>query len=230
MHPPGTAAQPVPAPSARREVPVSRTALWWCLGLGLGMVLGELIQLLTPGERVLPALATASPEVASAVAVWPWGLAAASGALLLVGMRPVARVAVDRRTAVGLRRTGRPAIAKVMRVSDPAPGPRALVAASLLVLSPTGRIYSSDVHWMLDPVDAGSLRTGAVIPVRVDPQAPHTVALDTLADSRARMDGIDPETAFSTRRRLRQLVTRMRGWSRIAVLAGAVGGALIVVI
>jgi tetrahydromethanopterin S-methyltransferase subunit G len=86
------------------------------------------------------------------------------------------------------------------------------------------------VHWTLDPVDAGSLRTGAVIPVRIDPQAPHTAVLDTLADSRARMDGIDPETAFSTRRRLRQLVSRMRGWSRIAILAGAVVGLLIVLL
>jgi hypothetical protein len=44
------------------------------------------------------------------------------------------------------------------------------------------------------------------------------------------MDGIDPETAFSTRRRLRQLVSRMRGWSRIAILAGAVVGLLIVLL
>jgi hypothetical protein len=162
--------------------------------------------------------------------VWPWGLAASAGALLLVGLRPVARITVDRRTAARLRRTGTVAIAKVMRASTPAPGPRAAVDASLLLRSPTGRIYSSDVHWTLDPVDAGSLRTGAVIPVRIDPQAPHTAVLDTLADSRARMDGIDPETAFSTRRRLRQLVSRMRGWSRLAILAGAVVGLLIVLL
>jgi hypothetical protein len=194
------------------------------------MVVGELVHLTTLGVIDLPTVAFTSPLVATVLTVWPWGLAASAGALLLVGLRPVARITVDRRTAARLRRTGTVAIAKVMRASTPAPGPRAAVDASLLLRSPTGRIYSSDVHWTLDPVDAGSLRTGAVIPVRIDPQAPHTAVLDTLADSRARMDGIDPETAFSTRRRLRQLVSRMRGWSRIAILAGAVVGLLIVLL
>jgi hypothetical protein len=194
------------------------------------MVVGELVHLTTLGVIDLPTVAFTSPLVATVLTVWPWGLAASAGALLLVGLRPVARITVDRRTAARLRRTGTVAIATVMRASTPAPGPRAAVDASLLLRSPTGRIYSSDVHWTLDPVDAGSLRTGAVIPVRIDPQAPHTAVLDTLADSRARMDGIDPETAFSTRRRLRQLVSRMRGWSRIAILAGAVVGLLIVLL
>jgi hypothetical protein len=133
------------------------------------MVVGELVHLTTLGVIDLPTVAFTSPLVATVLTVWPWGLAASAGALLLVGLRPVARITVDRRTAARLRRTGTVAIAKVMRASTPAPGPRAAVDASLLLRSPTGRIYSSDVHWTLDPVDAGSLRTGAVIPVRIDP-------------------------------------------------------------
>lgn len=220
-----------PAPAvAHREMPVGRTALWWCLGLGLGMVAGELIHLLTEGRILLPTAAAGSPLLTHVLTVWPWGLAAAAGALLLVGMRPVARIEVDRRTAAHLCRTGTSAIAKVLRASTPRPGPRAAVDASLLLRSPAGVIYSSDVHWTLDPVDAGRLRTGAVVPVRVDPHAPHVAALDTLADSRARLDGIDADAAFSTRRRVAQLVHRLRGWSRIAVATGIVAGLVIVLV
>src|SRR5699024_8542365 len=139
---------------AVREVPVGRTALWWCLGLGTGMVLGELANLVVRGTLGLPDAAGASPPVAAALALWPWGLALAAGALLLAGMRPAARIAIDRRTAAHVRRTGAPAIASVLRASAPSPGPRAAVDARLLVLTRSGRMFPTDVHWTLDPIDA----------------------------------------------------------------------------
>ena len=211
-------------------MPVGRTALWWCLGLGLGMVVGELFHLLRHGQIMLPTAATGSPLLTHVLTLWPWGLAAAAGALLLVGMRPVTRIEVDRKTAAHLCRTGTSVIAKVLRASTPRPGPRAAVDASLLLRSPAGFIYSSDVHWTLDPVDAGRLRSGTVVPVRIDPRAPHVAALDTLADSRSRLDGIDADAAFSARRRAAQLAHRLRGWSRIAVLTGIAARLLIVLV
>src|SRR5690625_7987153 len=81
-----------------RAAPAGRTALWWCLGLGLGMILGELANLLTLGSLGLPDAAAASPLVAATLTLWPWGLAGAAGALLLAGMRPASRVWLDRRS------------------------------------------------------------------------------------------------------------------------------------
>jgi len=213
-----------------RAAPAGRTALWWCLGLGLGMILGELANLLTLGSLGLPDAAAASPLVAATLTLWPWGLAGAAGALLLAGMRPASRVWLDRRTTVLIRRTGAPAIAKVMRASEPTPGPRAGLDASLLVRTSTGRMYSTDVHWTLDPVDAGSVRKRVVVPVRIDPTAPRWAALDTQADSRAVAPGVDLDSAFSTRRRLRQMLNRTRWSSRIAVLVSGVAGLLLVAV
>lgn len=220
---------PVPV-TASREVPVGRTALWWCLGLGTGMVLGELVNLIMRGSLGLPDAADASLPVATALTLWPWGLALASGSLLLAGMRPAARIAVDRRTAAHLRRTGAPAIASVLRASEPSPGSRAALDVTLLVLTRSGRMFSTDVHWTLDPVDAGTLRKKAVVPVRIDPSSPHCAALDTVADSRVHTAGVDLAAAFSARRRLRQTVARTRRSSRIAVLAGTLAGLLLVLL
>lgn len=207
-----------------RATPVGRTALWWCLGLGVGMVVGELVNLLTLGTLGLPDAAHASPLVAATLTVWPWGLAGAAGALLLTGMRPAARIWIDRRTAAHVRRTGAPAIAKVMRTSEPTPGPRSGLDVTLLIRTRTGRMFSTDVHWTLDPVDAGSVWRRSVLPVRLDPSDPRLAVLDTQADSRAIAPGIDLDGAFSTGRRLRQMVDRTRWSSRIAVLvSGAVG-------
>ncbi|MGO1399296.1 MAG: hypothetical protein ACTHYJ_10545 [Brevibacterium yomogidense] len=213
-----------------RATPVGRTALWWCLGLGVGMVAGELVSLLTLGVMGLPDAAQASPLVAATLALWPWGLAVAAGALLLAGMRPAARLEIDRRTAAHIRRTGAPAIAKVMRASDPTPGPRAGLDATLLIRTSTGRMFSTDVHWTLDPVDAGSVRKRSVLPVRLDPSAPRRAVLDTQADSRAFAPGVDLDTAFSARRRLRQMVQRTRWSSRIALLVGGLAGLLLVTV
>lgn len=230
---------------AVREVPVGRTALWWCLGLGAGMVVGELTNLVLRGTLGLPDAAGASPPVAAALALWPWGLALAAGALLLAGMRPATRITIDRRTAAHIRRTGAPAIATVLRASTPDPGPRAAVEATLLVLTRTGRMFPTDVHWTLDPVDASTVRKRAVVPVRIDPSAPHRTVLDTLADSRGSAAGVDPVTgadshvpavgvdpdmAFSARHRLRQAVGRVRRSSRVAVVAGALAGLLLVML
>lgn len=215
---------------AAREVPVGRTALWLCLGLGTGMVMGELANLILRGTLGLPDAAGASPPVAAALALWPWGLALAAGALLLAGMRPAARIALDRRTAAHLRRTGAPAIATVLHASAPSPGPQAAVDVTLLVVTHAGRMFATDVHWTLDPVDAGTLRRRAVVPVRIDPSAPHRTVLDTLADSRGSVVGVDPAAAFSARRRLRQAVGRLRRSSRVAVVAGALAGLLLVVL
>lgn len=209
---------------------MGRTALWWCLGLGMGMVLGELVNLIVRGSLGLPDAADASLPVATALTLWPWGLALASAALLLAGMRPAMRIEVDRRTAARLHRTGAPAIASVLQVSEPSPGPRAALDVTLLVLTRTGRMYTTDVHWTLDPVDAGTLRKRAVVPVRIDPSSPHCAALDTLADSRVHTAGMDVAAAFSTRRRFQRTVTRTRPSSRVAVLVGTLAGLLIVVL
>ncbi len=213
-----------------RATPVGRTALWWCLGLGLGMVLGELVNLLTLGTLGLPDAAHASPLVAATLTLWPWGLAVAAGALLLAGMRPAARIRIERRTATHIRRTGAPAIARVMKASDPSPGPRAGLEATLLIRTSTGRMFSTDVHWTLDPVDAGSVRKRSVLPVRLDPEAPHRAVLDTQADSRAVAPDVDLDRAFSARRRLRQMVQRTRWSSRIAVLVSGALGLLLVTV
>lgn len=213
-----------------RATPVGRTALWWCLGLGVGMVGGELVNLLTLGTLGLPDAAHASPLVAATLAVWPWGLAVAAGALLLAGMRPAARIWIDRRTAAHVRRTGAPAIAKVMNASEPMPGPRSGLDATLLIRTPTGRMFSTDVHWTLDPVDAGSVRKRSVLPVRLDPSAPRRAVLDTQADSRVFAPGVDLDAAFSTRRRLRQMVDRTRWSSRFAALVSGAAGLLLVTV
>lgn len=213
-----------------RATPVGRTALWWCLGLGVGMVGGELVNLLTLGTVGLPDAAHASPLLAATLALWPWGLAVAAGALLMAGMRPAARIGIDRRTAAHVRRAGAPAIAKVMRASEPTPGTRAGLDATLLIRTPTGHMFSTDVHWTLDPVDAGSVRKRSVLPVRLDPSAPRRAVLDTQADSRAFAPGVDLDTAFSARRRLRRMVDRTRWSSRIALLVSGAAGLLLVAV
>lgn len=209
---------------------MGRTALWWCLGLGFGMVAGELVNLLMVGSLNLPDAAQASPLVAATLTVWPWGLALAAAALLLAGMRPVSRIEIDRRTATHLRRHGASAIAQVVRASEPSPGPRAAMDATLLVLTPAGRMFSTAVQWTLDPVDAQSVRRKTVVPVRIDPASPHRAVLDTQADSRAFATGVDPAAAFSSARRLHQLVTRMRWSSRLTFVASCLTGLLIVVL
>lgn len=218
----GTAPHHALPPARVREVPLGRTALWWCLGLGLGMIAGELSHLVTRGAIDLPDPAAADPVLSVVLAVWPWGLAGAAGALLLAGLAQ-ARVAVDRRESAHLRRAGRPALAQVRRAAA-GPGPRARVDVVLLVPATTGRLYTTALRWELDPIDAGRVQVGAVLPVRVDPADPRRAVLDTEADSREEASAADLPRAHP----LNGVVARMVWWSRAALLAGLAVGAFIV--
>lgn len=96
-----------------------------------------------------------------------------------------------------------------------AAGARSGLDATLLIRTRAGRMLPTDVHWTLDPVDAGSVWRRSVLPVRLDPSDPRLAVLDTQADSRAISPGIDLDGAFSTGRRLRQMVDRTRWSSRM---------------
>jgi hypothetical protein len=220
---PGTSA------SQRREAPLGRAALWLCLGLGGGLGITALLVFLVTGSTPTPGVLDETPSLQLLALIWPVVLALAAAVLLTVGSIPRA-VHVTRGAAELLLRSGACGLARVLHVRTARTGTQCHVRIALDARMTTGQAVQSRLQWSLDPVDAEMLRPGAVIPVRMDPAEPQRMVLDSRADSRTALAGVDVDEEFSRKRTVRTRVRMMRMASRWALLAGVLGGIVTAVI
>lgn len=203
-------------------MPLGRTALWFCLGLGVGLALTGLASQLVTGSAPFVAQAPASTQ--GLAVAWPFVLAAAASTLLVAGTAPGPFITVPRSLGETLLKSGKPGLARIRRVSVETSGSLRLVSIDLDARSRAGNVLRSRLVWLLEPLDAKMLARGAVIPVRIDRTRPHRMVLDTRADSRAAQSEIDVNEEFSRRgiRRARLRIFQLP--SRIALALGLAAG------
>ena len=197
-----------------RNLPLGRSALWLCVGYGLGAVIGWAVHVL---------FNVGHPQYSSALTLmWPLLIGLMGGVLLVIGTMPASRIAISVSTANALEQEGTPGLARIRYLNSTTNGSFKTLTVSLDVASSSSRVYRSELVWKLSAVDALKLRPGATIPVRIDPQAPSRVVFDTRATSNDL--GPDPNEVFSVRNRFRRRLSRIRPASCIATLVGFVIG------
>ncbi|WP_236863711.1 hypothetical protein [Brevibacterium daeguense] len=216
---PGTSA------SQRREAPLGRAALWLCLGLGAGLGITALLIFLITGAIPTPGILDETPALQLLALIWPAVLALAAAVLLAVGSIPRA-VHITRGAAEPLLRSGVRGLARVVRIRATRTGAQCRVKIALDARLPGGRAVPARLQWTVDPVDAEMLRLGAVIPVRMDPAQPRRIVLDSRADSRTALAGVDVGAQFSRKATLRTRIRMMKTPSRWSLLLGLLGGIL----
>ena len=213
-----------PAPR-RREAPLGRAALWFCLGLGAGILACAVLVALSGPIRFL---AEAPPGVRVLALAWPVVLIAAAASLLHAGTMAACDIAVPRAEAETLLRTGAAGLARIRRVHVERLGSQRLVRIALDARRRSGSALRSRLTWLLEPLDAEMLARGSVIPVRFDAAAPQRMVFDVRADSREHAAGIDVEEEFSPRGILRARLRSVRASSCAALALGLAVGAVTV--
>ena len=207
--------------SPSREVPLGRSALWLCLGLGLGSALGAFAAEAAAADNV--PFAQAGLKI-----FWPLLIAGMAVILLVVGTLPGERIVVSRSAAQRIEEYGIKGVARVRSISVTTAGPVRTVAVSLEARSRQDRTILSDLVWRLDAIDAQNLRRGTVIPVRIDPNHVRRIVLDTRADSRqTTVGGLDPNEVFSAKNKFRSRLHTMRLVSWVALAVGGGFGFLV---
>ena len=214
--------------SRRREAPLGRAALWFCVGLGSGILLTAAAALAATGS--VRALVGASTGIRVLALAWPAVLVAAASALLVAGTLAGRTITVPRARAEALLRAGESALARVRRVRVEPHGSRSLVHVALDARRRHGARLGTRVSWRLDPLDARMLARGAVIPVRLDVDAPRHMVLDVRADSRASVAGVDIDEEFALRGIIRARLRSLRWSSLVAVGLGLLAGTLTVLL
>lgn len=181
----------------RRELPLGRSALWFCLGLGTSLSL---------------LLAGRADGLDPLFCSWPPMLVLAAAALLALGALPGPVVDVSRRAAALICAHGRRTTARIrsLHVHREGTGRRVCIVLA-------GGVRARLV-WHLEAVDADRLAVGAVIPVRCDLLNARRAAFDTHADSRVSV--LPVRTGEAARRQLRLV-------SAVAVAAGCAVGAAV---
>lgn len=196
-------------------MPLGRSALWLCVGYGVGALLGWLINLIFHHSH--------NEFSAGLTLIWPLLIGLMGGVLLIIGTMPGPRIAISTSAARAIEKDGVPGVARIRYINSTHSGTFKTVTVSLDVATSATRIFRSELVWKLSAVDTMNLHPGAIIPVRIDPRAPSRVVLDTRA-SLHEHTGPDPNEVFSVRNRFRRRLAMFRPVSVVATAVGAAMG------
>lgn len=202
----------------RREVPLGRSALWACVGYGIGAA--------TVGFLYFVLGLKQAEFSTGLVIVWPLLIGLMGMVLLMVGTMPAHRIAISVAAAEYIEEHGVMGVARIRHVTMTQTGSLKTVSVSLDARWRKERNIRSELVWKLSAIDALKMTPGAIIPVRIDPDAPSRIVFDTRANLQNRT-GIDPNEAFSVRNRFLERLATFRPASAVAMGLGLLVGALI---
>lgn len=202
-------------PSRSREVPLGRSALWLCVGYGIGASLG--------GALAMGVGLRAIDYSTGLAVVWPLVIGMMAAVLLIVGTMPMQRITINAAAAKVIEQHGVAGVARVRHVAMTSAGTVKTVSVSLDARSAKGRSIRSELVWKLPAVDALKLHPKAVIPVRIDPVSPSRMVFDSEA-SLHDWSGLDPNEVFSVRNRFMERLSTFRPASAVALVVGVGAG------